>query len=108
MDYKIIYTETAREDLMKIALDLFELTGSRECAAKYISGIQTACDNLKAFPACGTVPRDRVLMSMGYRFVQYGDYLAFYLHDEKERLVTVMAVFNGKLDYPSYMKKYIR
>ena len=107
MNYTVQYTETARADLMEIALTLYELTGNKETAAGYISGIRKACEILKSFPESGILPRDRVLVSMGYRFVQYKDYLAFYLTDDESRKVTVMAVFSGKRDYTRYMKKYI-
>ena len=105
-EYTLHYTETARGDLRKIAISLYNLSGNKAIVSSYIAGIRESCAVLKSFPRSGFPPRDRTLLAMGYRFVQYKDYLAFYLTDDATREITIMAVFNGKLDYPVYMKRY--
>ena len=106
-EYTLRYTETAREDLRKIAFSLYDLTGSNTIVTAYMNGIRESCAVLKMFPGSGFVPRDRTLVAMGYRFVQYRDYLAFYLRDDVAREITVMTVFNGKMDYTAYMRRYL-
>jgi plasmid stabilization system protein ParE len=58
-------------------------------------------------PNAGALPRDRILKSLGYRYLVHKEYLTFYLVDEQQKKVFVMAIFNGKRDYMRVMRKLI-
>ena len=62
---------------------------------------------MKQFPESGALPRDRVLRSIGFRFLVYKDYLLFYKYEKAEERVYVVAVFNGKRDYMRVMKRFL-
>ena len=107
MKYELLFSATAAEDLKEIACDIYSVSGSKESALKYIEGIREECRALELFPESGALPKDRILLSAGYRFVIYKDYLAFYKVDNENRRVIVSTVFNGKRDYSRYMNKYL-
>ena len=107
MKYELLFSATAAEDLKEIACDIYSVSGSKESALKYIEGIREECRALELFPESGALPKDRILLSAGYRFVVYKGYLAFYKVDDENRRVIVSAVFNGKRDYSRYMNKYL-
>ena len=50
---------------------------------------------------------DRILKSVGYRFMVHKEYLIFYLVDEEEKQVNIMAIFNSKKEYMRVMKNFI-
>lgn len=104
---KIIFTDTARADLREIALYIAEQSKDRNIAIRFVKELQERTNILADFPESGSIPRDRVLKSMGYRFLAHKDYLLFYLYEKQQSTVYVMAVFNGKRDYMRVMKKYL-
>lgn len=63
--------------------------------------------NLEILPESGSLPKERVLVSNGYRFLIHDNYLMFYYYVKEENTVYVNAVFNAKQDYTRVMKKFI-
>ncbi|MDO5401378.1 MAG: type II toxin-antitoxin system RelE/ParE family toxin [Eubacteriales bacterium] len=104
---RIVFTDTARSDLREIAFGLSEHTQDRRLAIRFVEELREAVKPLEAFPESGSIPRDRVLRSSGYRFVVYKEYLLFYLYDREAQTVYIMAVFNGRRDYMRVMKKFL-
>ena len=100
-------TVTAKEDLRKIALYIYEQSKDKGIAVRFINELKERCEVLRSFPECGSIPNDRALMSNGYRFLVHKSYLIFYLYKEEENTVYIMAVFNGKLDYMRVMKRFL-
>ena len=80
---------------------------SREIARRFVGELRETCRKLDTFPNAGGIPKDRIIRSAGYRFTVHKEYLIFYLVDEEEKQVNVMAIFNAKKDYMRVMKKYI-
>lgn len=107
MNYEVILTDTAKEDLREIALYLARQTGDKSVAKRFVAELRDKCRELEAFPNSGALPRDRILKSMGYRFVVHKNYLLFYLVDDEKKTVSVMAIFNGKRDYLRVMSGFI-
>lgn len=107
MKYQVNITATAILDLREIALYIFEKSKDREIAKRFIKELQTACKRLEGFPSAGSLPRDHILLSKGYRYIIYKDYLIFYLIDESKQTVSVHSIFNAKKDYMREMRKYI-
>lgn len=107
MNCQIQMTARAKEDLPSIAFYIFEQSKDKNIAVQFVKALQEECNLLRQFPESGSIPRDRVLMSMGYRYLVYKDYLVFYLYKKEENTAYIMAVFNGKRDYVKVMKKLI-
>ena len=107
MSYRVQFTDTAKEDLRALAFRLADLSKDRELAKRFVRELQQNCKVLETFPESGALPRDRVLISAGYRFLVYKDYLTFYNVDNENAVVNVMAVFHGKNDYMRVMREYI-
>ena len=107
MSYTIVISDTAKEDLREIAVWLAKQSKDIDVAKHFVNELRDRCNELKDFPSIGSFPRDYVLKSLGYRFVTHKDYLIFYLIDEGDKLVNVMAIFNAKKDYIRVMKNFI-
>lgn len=107
MNYKVVLTETAIEDLRKIARWIAQQSSNIEIAKRFINELRQECVKLDTFPGIGLLPRDRVLKSYDFRFIVYKDYLIFYITDEKSKTVQVMSILNCKQDYMQVMKQFI-
>ena len=107
MSYTVRLTDTAKQDLREIAFWIATQSKDIEIAKCFVGELRDVCEKLDTFPNAGSIPKDRVIRSAGYRFTVYKEYLIFYLVDEKEKQVNVMAIFNAKKDYMRVMKKYI-
>ncbi len=102
-----IITATAKEDLREIALYIAEQSKDKALAARFIGELREKCKILEQFPESGSLPKDRVLISSGYRFLVHKNYLIFYLYEKEENTVYIMAFFNAKRDYMRVMKKFL-
>lgn len=107
MSCQVVFTDTAKEDLRGIALYIAELAQDKNIAIRFVKGLQDATKVLETFPESGSIPKDRVLRSSGYRFIVHKDYLLFYQYDKQKNTVYIMAVFNGRRDYMRVMKKFL-
>ncbi len=107
MSCKIKMTAAAKADLKETAVYIYEQSGEREIALRFVKELQERCKILEDFPECGSIPNDRTLMIAGYRFLVHKSYLIFYLYKKEENTAYIVAVFNGKRDYMRVMKKYL-
>lgn len=107
MNCRILFTDTAKSDLRDIAVYLADLSKDKNLAIRFVKELQEETKILEMFPESGSIPKDRVLKSNGYRFLVHKDYLIFYLYNREERTVYILAVFNGRRDYVRAMKKFL-
>ena len=107
MSCQIVFADTAKSDLRDIAFYLADLSKDKNLAVRFVKELQEKAGILEQFPESGSIPKDRVLKSQGYRFVSHKDYLLFYLYEKAENKVYILAVFNGKRDYMRVMKKFL-
>ena len=107
MNCKVVFTDTAKSDLRDIAIYLAEMSKDRNLAICFVRELQDKTNVLEQFPESGSIPRDRVLKSNGYRFLVHKDYLLFYLYEKADNIAYIMAIFNGKRDYMRVMKKFL-
>ena len=107
MNCQIVFTDTAKSDLRDIAFYLADLSKDKTLAVRFVKELQEKAKIMEQFPESGSIPKDRVLKSQGYRFVTHQDYLLFYLYEKAENKVYILAVFNGKRDYMRVMKKFL-
>lgn len=108
MSFKVKFTETAKDDLRNIAAYIAETTGEKSVAIRFVNELREKTKILEDFPESGSLPRDRVMLSSGYRFLVHKEYLIFYHYDPKEGISYILAVFNAKRDYTRVMRKYIQ
>ncbi|MGM9948254.1 type II toxin-antitoxin system RelE/ParE family toxin [Floccifex sp.] len=107
MNYIVRLTDTAKQDLSEILFWIANQSKDKEIAKHFVEELMKTCKKLGTFPNMVAFPKDRIIRSAGYRFIIHKDYLIFYLVDEEEKQVNIMAIFNVKKDYMRVMKKYI-
>lgn len=107
MSCKIVFTDTAKSDLREIALYIADLTKDKSRAVRFVKDLQEQSRILEQFPESGSIPKDRILKSNGYRFLVYKEHLLFYQYQKDENTAYIMAIFNGKRDYMRVMKRYL-
>lgn len=61
MSCKVIFTDTAKSDLLDIARSLAEISKDKALAVRFVRELQQETTRLERFPESGAVPRDRVL-----------------------------------------------
>lgn len=107
MSYRILFTVTAKQDLRDIALNIADISKDKNTAVDFVNQMQKKCEQLIDFPESGALPNDRVLRSLGYRFLIYKDYLMFYTVEHESNTVYIQAAFNAKRDYTRALKKML-
>jgi toxin ParE1/3/4 len=107
MNCRVELTTTAKEDLRNIAYYIAEQSQDKKIAIRFIKQLQEKCKILEDFPESGAIPKDRVMMSAGYRFLVHKEYLIFYNYEKAENTAYILAVFNAKRDYMRVMKKFL-
>lgn len=107
MNYTVRITDTAKQDLREIAFYIAEQSKNKETAIRFVRGLKEHCQKLNSFPYKGALPKDRILISVGYRYLVHRDYLIFYNIEEAETIVNILAIFNSKKDYIRVMRKFI-
>lgn len=107
MRYSIEFTDTAKSDLRDIAIYIAGQSKDKDVAKRFVSELAAQCSRLEEFPLTGAIPKDRTLVSAGYRFLIHKEYLIFYFIDETNTKIYVSAIFNAKKDYTRVLKKLI-
>ena len=107
MHYKIVVTDTAKQDLRNIVLYIAEESKNKDIASDFVNELRAKTKVLEAYPNSGAIPDDRVLKSLGYRFLVHKDYMLFYLVNETQKIIYIIAIFNSKRDYVRAMMKFI-
>ena len=107
MKYRIIITNTAKNDLKDISFWIADRAGDTMAGMQFISDLQERCKRLESHPDIGAYPNDHHLKSLGYRFLTFKDYLIFYTVSKESQAVYLMAVFNSRKDYMRELKKFI-
>lgn len=97
MENKIHYSPQAQKDLDEIWAYITSELGNPNAAANTVNGIMDAVDRLKTFSESGANLFFSNGINSGYRFVQYGNYLAFYRISQKD--VFIDRIIYGKRDY---------
>ena len=101
MDNHIHYTPQAMDDLEEIWTYISDELSNPSAARNTIDGILKAVERLKVFSGAGAVLTFSDGINSGYRFVKYGNYLAFYRVIESD--VFVDRIIYGKRDYMSVL-----
>lgn len=103
MQYKIIRTDKADEQLREIIFYIADDSGSIDIALQYLEKIENAVNGLEKFPYAGISPKYSVLRKQGYRVLIVEKHLVFYKIDENERTVIIYAFIDGRRDYKNLL-----
>lgn len=95
--YKIQYTQTAELDLDSIFN--YIAADSRERAVNYLGKIGQSISQLKDYPELGYLGKYPELQVLGIRVLPFESYLTFYTVDEAEKIVNVLRVLRGTMNY---------
>ena len=107
MSYRVRLTETAKQDLREIAFFIADQAKDKEVARNFVNELRARCNRLTDIPQSGALPKDHVLRSMDYRYITHKGYLIFYIVDEPEKAVSILAIFNARKDYLRVMSRFI-
>ena len=95
MKCSVKFTDTANADLRDIALYIAERSKDKQPAIRFVKALREKCMILETAPESGVLPKDRVLVSSGYRFLVHDEYLIFYYYIKEENTAYITAVFKG-------------
>lgn len=99
MQYKIVRTDKADEQLREIIFYIADDSGSVDVALNYLDKIETPINRLGKFPFSGSEPRYSILRKQGYRVLIVERHLVFYKVNEEHKIVTIYAVVGGRREY---------
>ena len=103
MAYRVEVSESADRDLDAIITYITEELASPQAAADFADELDAKYENLENHPLMFELSRNERLARMGYRRFIVGNYVALYLVDEDECVVTISRLFYGKRDYEKYI-----
>ena len=99
MKYKILRTDKSEEQLREIIFYIADDSGNVDIAMGYLDKIETAINRLQEFPESGSIPRYSILKKQGYRVLIVERQLVFYKVNEKDKLVIIYAIVDGRREY---------
>lgn len=100
MAYKVQLTDSAKEELSEIASYISGILCNKNAASNLLEDFAKQknflYENPFTFPLCPI----KSLQDKGYhRFIFKQNYVALYLIDDKEKVVTIMHIFYAKRNY---------
>ena len=99
MDYKLVVTDAAHEDLDRTFSYLSHRLSNPTAAANLLKQVHSCYQQLKSFPFLYEQCQDFRLKLMGYRKVTVGNYILVYRPDEQTQTVYILRLFHGSRDY---------
>ena len=99
MKYSILRTDKAEDQLREIIFYIADESNDVEVALRYLDKIETTINRLEYFPESGSIPRYSILKKQGYRVLIVERHLVFYKFDEKNHVVIIYAIVDGRRAY---------
>ena len=99
MTYNIIRTDKLEEQLREIIFYIADDSGSIDIALNYLNKIEKAIKRLEDFPMSGSIPRYSILRKQSYRVLIVERHLVFYKVNERDKIVTIYAIVDGRQEY---------
>ena len=103
MTYQIKVSLSAQNDLSNIASFILIDSGSKEQALSYLSKIEQMILSLNQFPERGSIPRYRLLVLQGYRFLSVESHLIFYKINKSSKEVIIYRIIHSKQAYHRFL-----
>ena len=99
MEYKILRTDKADEQLRDIIFYIAEDSGSVDIALNYLDKLENAISNLSIFPNSGSTPRYAILRRQGYKVLIVEQHLVFYKVNDTSKTVIIYAVVDRRREF---------
>ena len=99
MKYKILRTDKAEDQLREFIFYIADDSGNVDVALGYLDKVETAINRLRDFPELGSIPRYSIIKKQGYRVLIVERHLVFYKISEKDKLVIIYAIVDGRREY---------
>ncbi len=103
MNYKVIRTEKAQDQIRELLFYIADDSGSIEIALNYLDKMEHAIMRLAEFPESGSIPHYSILKKQGYRVVIVERYLAFYKVNHTQKEVIIYAIVDGRQEYKNLL-----
>lgn len=97
--YKILMTEPAADDLLKIAEYVARELREPTTAQKLVSKIKEAVMSLAEMPTRYTKVADERLAAQGIRKLPLENYIIFYVVSERDGTVTIVRILYSRRDW---------
>lgn len=97
--YRILMTETAEDDLSKIAEYIAKELREPAIARKTIRKIKESVMNLAQMPIRHMTVADEYLAAQGIRMLSVENYIVFYVVSEMDGETTVIRILHGRRDW---------
>ncbi|MCL1819028.1 MAG: type II toxin-antitoxin system RelE/ParE family toxin [Oscillospiraceae bacterium] len=101
--YKVKVTNSADNDLNDIAQYISSELNAPQTALKMTRAIREAISKLEKTALLRPLVRDKRLAALGYRPLVIKNYIAFYVVNEKEKLVAVDRIIYGRRDWQNIL-----
>ena len=102
---ELVILEPAQQELEEIARVHLNLVGPNS-ARKITTCILDTLSRLERFPWSGSIPQDKELRNMGYRYVIAGKYICVYRVFGE--MVCVYHIAHGASNYPTLFKALLK
>ncbi len=103
MNYTVLRTDHANEQLFDIVRYVAEISQSYETAMATLERIEGALLQLAAAPHAGSYPRFASLRRRGFRVLIMDKYLAFYKVNDEKQTVTIYHIVDSRTNYQYYI-----
>ena len=107
MSMKIVYTQSARQDLREIYEYIRYVLLEPLTAKRVTENIQREIRTLELFPESNPLYREEPWRSQGLRFLVVGNYLVFYKADNKDDTVSVVRILYGGRDIVKQLEETV-
>ena len=99
MTYKVILSTPSLLDLDGIIQYISTTLKNPKAANSLLKDFEEILDNMGKSPRLYPVPRLKRLASRGYRRFTFGNYIAFFMIDEKKQQIYIVRILYQKQDY---------
>jgi len=99
MNYVILRTDKASDQLFTIIQYIAEDSGSVDIALRYLDTLEGEIKKLATTPHIGSYPRYGILKKQGYRVLIVQRHMIFYKVDDEKRQVTIYAAVDARQHY---------
>ncbi|MDR0930866.1 MAG: type II toxin-antitoxin system RelE/ParE family toxin [Clostridiales bacterium] len=97
--FKLNLTESGKRDILEIGRYIFDQFESPVAAVNTVKRIEATIRKIPDNPYIYPKVRDDRLAAMGYRSVVINNYVAFFVIDEDEKIVSVDRVLYGRRNW---------
>ncbi|MDR3090655.1 MAG: type II toxin-antitoxin system RelE/ParE family toxin [Clostridiales bacterium] len=101
--YKVIISPLAKNDLHEIFSYISSVLYAGQAAQTLMAEIQEMILSIGENPHKFTISLDHILAEKGYRRAIVKKYVILYLADEDKKIVNIVRVFYGSMNYAKYI-----